>query len=175
MAGGIIYIIDDVITIPQVWFFSVTIIFFSVACLTTRRCIESSFMYSIACIECIYKFTAPSEREWLAGANMGENLKISNSTRWGGSYTQDEVCYLIPEFTMSVGKGGNISGEGKDNIGHYNLFGKQAGDRVALTKSYTPDFKVSILLTVVGQERLEGQWIINSERYDEGKLTFCSI
>ena len=183
LVGIIVEITYHAIMFPEFWYFLGTIILLFFACIIFAWAVEIVTRCVTPCYMWFFRCTAPSKRKWLARANMGRKVKVVNSTRWKGNYTQDDQSFFIPEFTMSVDKQLNITGKGKDNIGYYSLTGKQAGDRVAITKTYIPDYnahhnrghKVRILLTVTDPDRMEGRWIINSEKYSEGQMTFCSI
>jgi hypothetical protein len=188
VVSELIYVIVEItyhtLLFPEFWYILGTLILLIMAFLIVNQCVDVTMSRFVnPCISLFYRYTTPSKRKWLARADGGKKIKVVNSTRWRGNYTQDGGSFFIPEFTMSVDKQLNITGNGKDNIGNYNLVGRQVCDRAALTKTYIPDHnahhnrghKVRILLTVTDQDRMEGRWMINSEKYSEGQMTFCSI
>jgi hypothetical protein len=162
---------------PEFWILIVAIIMLTFAGILLYTMFVDCYQ------QCFLRYTSTSKKRWLKNANKDKKIKLVNSTTWKGNYTQDGEGFFIPDFEMTIDKSLTISGKGKDNVGNYLLVGKQLGDRVALTKTYIPDHngyhnrghKVKILMTITDQNRMEGRWSINSERYREGHMTFCSI
>ena len=107
---------------------------------------------------------------------FSQQESVFMSGKYGGFYAQYTKTHYIPRFTLNF-EDGNVSGQGYDNVGSYNITGRYNDNnkRMALTKTYihgtgNPNENMghNVYLRLQWNEqskRFEGKWYVKTIYY----------